>query len=70
MHSWFAIRRLVARARAAVCRRMVPMHGQTTAEYALVILGAAAIGTLLITWATSSHAVGKLFDEVVGKILP
>jgi hypothetical protein len=44
--------------------------GQTTAEYALVILGAAAIGTLLITWATKSHAVGKLFDEVVGKILP
>ena len=45
-------------------------EGQTTAEYALVILGAAAIGTLLITWATKSHAVGKLFDEVVGKILP
>ena len=25
--------------------------GQTTAEYALVILGAAALATLLITWA-------------------
>jgi Flp pilus assembly pilin Flp len=44
--------------------------GQTTAEYALVILGAAAIATLLITWATKSHAIGKLFDEVIGKILP
>ncbi len=44
--------------------------GQTTAEYALVILGAAAVGTLLIAWATKSHAIGKLFDEVVGKILP
>ena len=44
--------------------------GQTTAEYALVMLGAAAIATLLIAWATSSHAVGKLFDEVIGKILP
>jgi hypothetical protein len=44
--------------------------GQTTAEYALVILGAAAIGALLITWATKSHAIGKLFDEVVGKVLP
>ena len=31
--------------------------GQTTAEYALVILGAAAIGTLVITWATSSQAL-------------
>lgn len=44
--------------------------GQTTAEYALVILGAAAVATLLITWATRSHAIGKLFDEVVGKVLP
>jgi len=54
--------------RAAV--RVTDASGQTTAEYALVILGAAAIGTLLIAWATNSHAVGKLFDEVVGKILP
>jgi Flp pilus assembly pilin Flp len=44
--------------------------GQTTAEYALVILGAAAIGALLIAWATKSHAVGKLFDEVIEKVLP
>lgn len=50
--------------------RVADAHGQTTAEYALVILGAAAVGTLLIAWATNSHAVGKLFDEVVGKILP
>jgi Flp pilus assembly pilin Flp len=45
-------------------------EGQTTAEYALVILGAAAVATLLITCATKSHAVGKLFDEVIGKVLP
>jgi Protein of unknown function (DUF4244) len=44
--------------------------GQTTAEYALVILGAAAIGALLIAWATKSHAIGKLFDEVIEKVLP
>jgi Protein of unknown function (DUF4244) len=44
--------------------------GQTTAEYALVILGAAAIGALLIAWATKIHAIGKLFDEVVEKVLP
>ncbi len=43
--------------------------GQTTAEYALVILGAAAVATLLITWAGKSHAIGKLFDEVIGKVL-
>ena len=44
--------------------------GQSTAEYALVILGAAAIATLLITWATGSHAISKLFDSVIAKVLP
>lgn len=44
--------------------------GQTTAEYALVILGGAAIATLLITWATQSHAIGKLFDTVISRVLP
>ncbi|MEX2099906.1 MAG: DUF4244 domain-containing protein [Acidimicrobiia bacterium] len=44
--------------------------GQSTAEYALVILGAVAIASLLITWASSSHAISKLFDSVVSKILP
>ena len=44
--------------------------GQTTAEYALVILGAAAVATVLITWATKSDAVTNLFDSVVSKILP
>ena len=44
--------------------------GQTTAEYALVILGAAAVAALLIAWAGKSHAIAKLFDEVIGKVLP
>ena len=44
--------------------------GQSTAEYALVILGAVAIATLLITWATGSHAISKLFDTVIEKVLP
>ena len=44
-------------------------EGQTTAEYALVILGAAAIATLLIAWAKGSGAISDLFDEVIGKIL-
>jgi len=43
--------------------------GQTTAEYALVILGAAAVATLLITWARGSGAIEDLFNEVVGRIL-
>ena len=43
--------------------------GQTTAEYALVMVGAAAIATLLVTWASSSGAIGRLFDTVMGRIL-
>jgi hypothetical protein len=62
--------RAVRRTRQRVRESLVREAGQTTAEYALVILGAAAVGTLLIAWATKSHAIGKLFDEVVGKILP
>jgi hypothetical protein len=60
-----AARDLFGRSTAAVTE-----FGQTTAEYALVILGAAAIGTLVLTWATKSHVIGKLFDTVIGKILP
>ena len=44
--------------------------GQTTAEYALVILGAAAIAALIIAWATDGHAITRLFDVVIEKILP
>ncbi len=44
--------------------------GQTTAEYALVMLGAVALATMLITWATGSHAISKLFDTVISKVLP
>ena len=43
--------------------------GQTTAEYALVILGAAALATLVIAWATQSNAVGRLFDAVLDRVL-
>jgi Protein of unknown function (DUF4244) len=57
------------RGRAARALGVSRELGQTTAEYALVILGAATVATLLITWATKSHAIGKLFDTVIGKVL-
>ncbi|MDQ1431529.1 MAG: hypothetical protein QOF40_2131 [Actinomycetota bacterium] len=61
-------RRFVARLRA--WRVVLGESGQSTAEYALVILGAVAIATLLITWATGSHSISKLFDSVINKVLP
>ena len=71
VHSFLTVL-VEARARATTVRmRLVTGEtGQTTAEYALVILGAAALGTLLITWASHSHAITKLFDTVIGKVLP
>jgi hypothetical protein len=61
-------RRIFARLRAG--RIVTGEAGQSTAEYALVILGAVAIATLLITWATGSHAISQLFDSVISKVLP
>lgn len=43
--------------------------GQATAEYALVLLGAAAIALLLVAWATGSGKIGELFDVVIGQLI-
>jgi hypothetical protein len=50
-------------------RRLSGSVGQTTAEYALVLLGAAAVAVLVITWASKTDAVGKLFDFVLGHVI-
>jgi len=43
--------------------------GQTTAEYALVILGAAAIALLVLGWATKTDQISKLMDFVMKEIV-
>ena len=43
--------------------------GQATAEYALVLLGAAAIALLLAAWAAKSGKISALFDAVVGQLI-
>ena len=47
-------------------------RGQATSEYALVLLGAAAVAVLVIGWATKTNKIGglldKVFDSVTGKI--
>ena len=43
--------------------------GQATAEYALVLLGAATVALLLVAWATETGAVGRLLDTVLESIL-
>ena len=44
-------------------------RGQATAEYALVLLGAAAVALLLVAWATDTDAIGRLLDGVLDRIL-
>ena len=46
-------------------------RGQATAEYALVLLGAALVALLLIGWATAGGGAGKighLLDRVLDAI--
>jgi len=59
----------VASARSAGRARTRGDQGQTTAEYALVLLGAATIAMLVVTWASSSGAVGSLLDAVVAQVI-
>jgi len=42
--------------------------GQTTAEYALVLLGAAAVALVLVAWAAKSGKVTGLLDAVIDQI--
>lgn len=44
-------------------------RGQSTAEYALLLLGAATIALIVVTWATSTGKIGELFDAVVDSII-
>jgi Flp pilus assembly pilin Flp len=55
-------------ARARWRSRRGDERGQATAEYALVLLGAAAIAVLLIAWATSGSGAGKIGD-LLDKVL-
>ena len=43
--------------------------GQSTAEYALVMISAAAIAGLVLTWAKHTNLIGGLFDSVVHGLL-
>lgn len=42
--------------------------GQATAEYALVVVAAAAVAGALILWATNTGALAALFDAVINRV--
>ena len=45
-------------------------QGQTTAEYALVLIAAAAVAGCLLAWATGTKSISRLFDGIIDKIIP
>ncbi len=49
--------------------RLASDRGQTTAEYALVILAAAAIALVLLAWARSSGKLPAFFDSIIDQIV-
>ena len=49
-------------------RALADEEGQTTAEYALVILAAAAVAIVLIAWARSSGKLPAFFDKIIDEI--
>ena len=60
--SWYV------RARYVRAQRLSEEAGQTTAEYALVILAAAAVAVVLIAWARSSGKLPAFFDSIIDQV--
>ncbi|MFT7599355.1 MAG: hypothetical protein ACI8TP_002284 [Acidimicrobiales bacterium] len=44
-------------------------RGQATAEYALVILGAAALAGLVLAWAASTGKIARLLNAVLDSVI-
>lgn len=61
------IKRTSARIYDALCRLKWEI-GQTTAEYALVLLAAAAVAVVLIKWASDNSTLTEFFDEIVDRL--
>lgn len=45
-------------------RRALNERGQSTVEYALLVVGIATLALLVLAWASSTDVVGALFDRV------
>jgi hypothetical protein len=62
---------LLLRVWVALVHRADPTEaGQSTAEYALVMIAAAAVAGLLVMWAHKTNLISNLFNAVISKVLP
>ena len=64
------ITRLQAIVLTAVVRRRPAEReaGQSTVEYALVLLAAAAVALLVVAWAARTGRIGELFNRVIDSV--
>lgn len=44
-------------------------RGQSTVEYALLLLGVATLALLVVAWASGTDGIGRLFDAVLDDIV-
>ena len=68
LRQWVAIEVTLYTVVVAAKERLQDDRGQATAEYALVVLGAATVAMMLIAWATSTGKVSSLLNKVVNSI--
>jgi len=59
----------IALTKSEVLRDRSSERGQATAEYALVILGAATLAGLVLAWASSTGRVSKLLNAVLDAVI-
>ena len=59
---------ILVRIHLAVAGRLRGETGQTSAEYALVLLGAASVALLVAVWAKDTDRIGKLLDTTFDQI--
>lgn len=59
----------IAIVRSEVLRGHASQRGQATAEYALVILGAATLAGLVLAWASSTGRVSTLLNAVLDAVI-
>ena len=54
---------------ARIRLRLAEDRGQSTAEYALVLLGAAGVALLFVAWATKTDKISRLLNSVLDQVL-
>lgn len=69
LHTLVSLQVLVLTTADRLAARVRRDDGQSTAEYALVLLGAAGVALLLVAWAAKTDKVTKLLNSVLDNVL-